>query len=101
MKKTVDKFIALDIQIKILTKERHSLRGKLLDSRDVGTFIPGTDGVGVTVVGAEGVVIVHADRVVIDSKAFKAELPELAARFSKASVSVSLRISDNHLKVAA
>ena len=93
MKKTVDKFIALDIQIKILTKERHSLRGKLLDSRDVGTFIPGTDGVGVTVVGAE--------RTVIDSKAFKAELPELAARFSKASVSVSLRISDNHLKVAA
>jgi hypothetical protein len=94
MKKTVDQFIALDAKIKELSKVRAALRTKLIGSRPAGTFIPGSK-------NEVGVVIVHADRVVIDSKAFKAELPELAARFSKASVSVSLRISDNHLKVAA
>ena len=80
-------------KIKELTKKRNVLRVKLLDSRPVGTFIPGTNGVGV--------LVVEATRVTIDSKAFKAELPELAARFSTTSTSVSLRISDNHVKVAA
>ena len=93
MKKTVDQFLDLDVQIKELTKKRNVLRVKLLDSRPVGTFIPGTNGVGV--------LVVEATRVTIDSKAFKAELPELAARFSTTSTSVSLRISDNHVKVAA
>ena len=93
MKKTIDQFLDLDVQIKELTKKRNVLRVKLLDSRPVGTFIPGTNGVGV--------LVVEATRVTIDSKAFKAELPELAARFSTTSTSVSLRISDNHVKVAA
>lgn len=93
MKKTVDQFLDIDIEIKELTKKRNVLRVKLLDSRPVGTFIPGTNGVGV--------LVVEATRVTIDSKAFKAELPELAARFSTTSTSVSLRISDNHVKVAA
>ena len=82
-----------ELKIKELTKKRNVLRVKLLDSRPVGTFIPGTNGVGV--------LVVEATRVTIDSKAFKAELPELAARFSTTSTSVSLRISDNHVKVAA
>jgi hypothetical protein len=93
MKKTVDQFLDLDVQIKDLTKKRNALRAKLLDSRSVGTFIPGTNGVGV--------LVVEATRTTIDSKALKAELPELAARFSKTSTTVSLRISDNHVKVAA
>jgi len=94
MKKTVDQFLDLDVQIKDLTKKRNALRVKLLDARPVGTFIPGSDGIGV--------LVTEATRTTIDSKAFKAELPELAARFSKTSVSVSLRISDaQDKKVAA
>jgi hypothetical protein len=93
MKKTVDAFIALDAEIKELTKTRTALRAKLLNSRDVGTFIPGSFGAGV--------LIVEAERTTIDSKALKAELPELATRYSNTSTTVSLRISDNHLKVAA
>ena len=93
MKKTVDQFLDLDVQIKDLTKRRNALHVKLLDSRPVGTFIPGTNGVGV--------LVVEATRVTIDSKAFKAELPELAARFSTTSTSVSLRISDEIKKAAA
>tara|TARA_R110000822_G_scaffold7577_1_gene31088 strand:- start:648 stop:932 length:285 start_codon:yes stop_codon:yes gene_type:complete len=94
MKKTVDAFLDLDVQIKALTKKRNALRAKLLDARGPGDFIPGSAGLGVT--------IVMADRTTIDSKAFKAELPELAARFSKTSTSISLRISDTpKAKVAA
>jgi hypothetical protein len=93
MKKTVDQFLALDVQIKELTKQRSAIRAKLLASREVGTFIPGTDGVGV--------LVTEAERTVIDSKAFKAELPDLAARFSKTSVAVSLRISDTPQKKVA
>jgi len=93
MKKTVDQFLDLDVEIKALTKKRTALRVKLLDSRPVGTFIPGTNGVGV--------LVVEAVRSTIDSKAFKAELPELAARFSKTATTVSLRISDEQAKVAA
>lgn len=94
MKKTVDQFLDLDVQIKALTKKRNDLRVKLLDSREVGSFIPGSDGIGV--------LVTEATRSTIDSKAFKAELPDLAARFSKTSVVVSLRISDTPAaKVAA
>ena len=93
MKKTVDQFLDLDIEIKELTKKRTALRAKLLDSRPVGTFIPGTDGVGV--------LVVEATRTTLDSKALRAELPELAARFSKTATSVSLRISDEQAKAAA
>jgi hypothetical protein len=89
MKKTVDQFLDLDVQIKELTKSRNALRAKLLASRPVGTFIPGTEGVGV--------LVVEAIRNTIDSKAFRAELPEVAARYSKTSTSVSLRVSDNHV----
>jgi hypothetical protein len=93
MRKTVDQFLDLDIEIKNLTKKRGALRVKLLDSRPVGTFIPGTNGVGV--------LVVEATRTTIDSKALKAELPELAERFSKTSTSVSLRISDEQAKRVA
>jgi hypothetical protein len=93
MKKTVDQYIALDAEIKALEKKRSAIREKLLDSRDVGTFIPGSNGAGV--------LITEATRSTIDSKALKAELPDLAARFSRVSTSVSLRISDNHQRVAA
>lgn len=93
MKKTVDKFLAIDAEIKELEKERKALRAKLLNSRDVGEFIAGSNG--------PGVLIVEATRSTIDSKAFKAELPELAARFSKTSTSVSLRVSDGKTKEAA
>ena len=71
MKKTVDQFLDLDVQIKALTKKRNDLRVKLLDSREVGSFIPGSDGIGV--------LVTEATRSTIDSKAFKAELPDLAA----------------------
>jgi|TARA_R110000824_G_scaffold29834_1_gene98804 hypothetical protein len=93
MKKTVDRFLDLDVEIKELTKKRAALRTKLLGSRPIGTFIPGTNGVGV--------LVVEATKTTIDSKAFKAELPELAARFSKTNTSVSLRISDEIKKAAA
>ena len=93
MRKTVDQFLDLDVQIKELTQKRNALRTKLLDARPVGTFIPGTNGVGV--------LVVEATRTTIDSKAFKAELPDLADRFSKTSVSVSLRISDEQEKRVA
>jgi len=93
MKKTVDQFLDLDVQIKALTKERNALRSKLLAARAPGDFIPGTDGIGV--------LVTEATRSTIDSKAFKAELPELAARFTKTSVAVSLRISDTPVVKAA
>lgn len=93
MKKTVDQFLDLDVEIKELTKKRAALRTKLLAARAPGDFIPGTNGVGV--------LVVEATKTTIDSKAFKAELPELAARFSKISTSVALRISDEIKKVAA
>ena len=93
MKKTVDQFLDLDVQIKELTRKRNALRTKLLHARVPGDFIPGSDGIGV--------LITEAARTTIDSKAFKAELPELAARFSKTSTSVSLRISDTSKKKVA
>ena len=93
MKKTVDQFLDLDVEIKELTKKRAALRTKLLAARAPGDFIPGTNGVGV--------LVVEATKTTIDSKAFKAELPELAARFSKTNTSVALRISDEIKKVAA
>jgi len=94
MKKTVDQFLAIDAEIKKLTKQRDALRQKLIGSRPVGTFIAGSD-------DTVGVLIAEAVRTTIDSKALKAELPELAARFSRTSTSVSLRVSDNHNKKAA
>ena len=93
MKKTVDDFLELDVEIKKLEKKKAALRAKILASRSVGVFVPGSNGVGV--------IITAAERNTFDTKAFKNELPELAARFSKTSTVVSLRISDNHLKVAA
>lgn len=93
MKKTVDNFIALDAEIKILEKKRAAIRAKLLGSRDVGEFIPGSHGAGL--------LITEANRTSLDTKALRAELPELAARFSRTSTSVSLRISDNQRKASA
>ena len=93
MKKTVDNFIALDIEIKALTKKRNALRKALIDSRSPGAFVPGSNGVGVTIVSAE--------RTILDSKAIKAERPDLWALFSKSSSSISLKISDNILKEVA
>lgn len=93
MKKTVDNFIALDAEIKILEKKRSAIRTKLLASRDVGEFIAGSHGAGL--------LITESNRTTLDTKALKAELPELAARFSRSSTSVSLRISNNQRKASA